>query len=408
MKPSAYISVSGAQRKALVTALCACGLLAASLTGPAGAAALGGPDVRSSLNQPLRVRLAVTLRDGEDLAPTCVRAVAPKRDDLPMVPGARASLQRDDRGVYVLYSSAAAMTEPALRGAVEVGCTDPVVREFVVLLDPPAVTLPQSLPQNQRAESAAEPVAPARATAPASASSAQNAAPATAPAASRARPVTQVKPRTARPVAAAPRQPKAVSATPKMTDRLTLTAPGAGATGLLGADSGLKLSDLLSRLPQADAAEGDPAQARQLAVEQARLAAILRDEDPFAAAQAKEKELSDRLVAMNRDLTAVRNQVTELAQRNRELERFAWFKWVVWALAGLMALIAAFFALRALRDLLPARRKQKEDPWWNATQTTVARNPVTTVEHLYRDTIKPVPARSAAQPGLEAATTSFD
>jgi hypothetical protein len=401
------LAVHGAAPRTLIAALAAASLLALSLPTPLHAAALGGPEVRSSLNQPLRVRLPLLLREGEELAANCVRAIAPKRDDLPMAFGARASLQRDERGPYVLYSSSGAMTEPAIRGAVEIGCTDPVTREFVVLLDPLAVNPP----------AVAQTAPPAAAGAAASLAGNASSADAAAAPTIQARPATKIAPRqtaqTATPrVGKPPKQRKESKApavaVPKLADRLTLSPPGDGVGTLMGGDGGLKLSDLLSRLPQPDSAPADPAAARQLAIEQARLAAILRDEDPLAAALAKERELSDRLSTMNRDLTAVRAQVDQLTQRNRELERFAWLKWVGWGLAGLIVLAAGFFAVRAVRNLIAGRRQDKEAPWWSATQAATVRGPATTVENLYRDTIKPVPARAAQQLDLSPNTTTFE
>jgi hypothetical protein len=380
------------------------GLITVTLHPAAQAAALGGVEARSALNQPLRVRIPVTLREGEDLPPNCVRAIAPQRDDLPAIMGARVSVLRDERGVYLQYTTNSPVIEPAVRGAVEVGCTDPVTREFVVLLDP--------LPVNPPAVAAA----PAPVPAPAASAAPPVARP---PAVAQAvRPTTTARPPRAvqapREAAARPTKPakpaaRASTTVAGLSDRLTLAPAGGGVSGLLGGESGLKLSELLSRVPQADAAPpADAEAARKLAIEQARFAAILRDEDPLAAAQAKERELSERLNAMNRDLTAVRAQVSELAQRNRELERFAWFKWIVWGLAGLLGLLALFFGVRAVREFITARKAPKEEPWWTGVQSTIARPPTVYADNPYRDTIKPVAAPAPRQHDIAATTTTFE
>jgi hypothetical protein len=374
----------------------------------AQAAALGGAEPRSSLNQPLRVRIAVTLRDGEELAPNCVRAIAPQRDDLPLVFGARATLQRDERGPYVLYTSSGPITEPAVRGAVEVGCSDPVVREFVVLLDPLPVNPPAVVPTPPAIGAVQpQPAVPAARVTPATPAAAPTRA--ARPTPPRASAATQAD----RAAATQPRKPTRNRAQPKasvpaVSDRLTLAPAGSGTSGLLGGDAGLKLSELLSRLPQGGDAPADAEVARKLAIEQARLVAILRDEDPLAAAQIKERELNERLNAMNRDLTAVRAQVAELAQRNRELERFAWMQWFGWLLAGLVVLATAFFAVRAVRNLVAARRKPKEDPWWTATQAAAMRPATVYADNPYHDTIKPAPAPAPLRAGPSESTTTFE
>ncbi len=296
------------------------GLIAASVPHAALAAAVGGPQGTARIGQPLLLRLPLVLRDGEELPPACVRIVPPQGTDAPPAAGARATLEERQ----VLVRTTQPVLEPAVRIAVQVGCDNPIVREFVILLDPPSArdSFEVSLPQSPQV---AAPVLAKPATSAATAKGRKGAARAAAAESAKSgkagksetpmaeKPAgkstekqarkSKNKQRASSAEAPAPRPAKSAGTT---GDRLKL-APAGGGRAL---SSELRTSTNLSQLP-AEGAPRDPEQTRRLALEQAKLAAILRDEDPYAAVLAKEKELAAKLSAIDTQLAQARQQMAK-------------------------------------------------------------------------------------------------
>lgn len=125
--------VSGARRRALV------GTVAVALPGVAAALSLGSAQLDSGLGQPLDLTIPVRTEAGEDLDPKCIRLVNPVDDQLPALTIARISLERDGMLLMARIQSLLPINEPALRVVVEVGCARRMQREYVLLIDPPAI-----------------------------------------------------------------------------------------------------------------------------------------------------------------------------------------------------------------------------------------------------------------------------
>lgn len=109
---------------------------------PTHALSLGEIEVSSSLGQPLRARVPVSLRAGEDLSPDCISVV--RADPFGgeangLIANARVEL-RNLAGKSVLFvSSMQAVDEPLARLLLRVSCSDggSIYREYTLLLDPP-------------------------------------------------------------------------------------------------------------------------------------------------------------------------------------------------------------------------------------------------------------------------------
>ncbi len=297
-------------------------LLLAAVLGtliPAGAGAMtvGGPQTVSGLAQPLRVRIPVSMDAGEELAGNCVKVLAPRGDDAPAAANVRASVQSSGQSTTVLLTTTSPVLEPAVRVAVQIGCTDPVIKEFVVLLDPMPVNAPVVAAPSPSLGAPVPAAQPAQSAARAASRVDGTASQGKAPARSRA-----VKARSANQAASGPlqssqsmRAPKAVAkAAAPRTDRVQLAPPDPVVLEPFLAQ--LRLSEGLSTLPAdsgAPAAAADQAARRRLVLDQARMAAILRDEDPVAAVLAKERELNARLDDVGKSLSQARQTLEQAA-----------------------------------------------------------------------------------------------
>ncbi len=104
---------------------------------------LGDANVASALGQPLQMTVPVTIDPGGELSQDCVRIVQDTGVDAdPSLNGARVTFDVDRS--QLLIETPQAITEPALRIVVELGCTQRIRREFAVLLDPPGMAAPAS------------------------------------------------------------------------------------------------------------------------------------------------------------------------------------------------------------------------------------------------------------------------
>ncbi len=154
-------------------------------------AGLGRITVQSALGQPLRAEVEITAVSREEAASLAVRlaSVAAFRqanlDFNPALTGVRVSLdRRGEAGFVVRIASPTAVNEPYLDLLIELtSSTGRVLREYTILLDPPALRASQDVvaPATGRPPAPA-PLAAAPAPAPAAAARAAPARPAAAPA----------------------------------------------------------------------------------------------------------------------------------------------------------------------------------------------------------------------------------
>jgi hypothetical protein len=113
-----------------------------SLSSNAFALGLGDPSVASVLGQPLQLTVPLVVDPGTELAAECVRIVPGPRDSIPSLNTGRITIEPEHGQLRI--ESLLPITEPALRVIVEAGCKERIRREYALLVDPPAVTMPQS------------------------------------------------------------------------------------------------------------------------------------------------------------------------------------------------------------------------------------------------------------------------
>jgi len=105
------------------------------------ALALGDPRVRSSLGDPLDMRVPVTVGSGESIEPACFSVVRDPGGDMPRITGARISVERSAAGAQLRIETRSPVNEPAFTLGIVASCpgqSGEYKRDFQVLLDPPA------------------------------------------------------------------------------------------------------------------------------------------------------------------------------------------------------------------------------------------------------------------------------
>jgi hypothetical protein len=395
-------------------------LFIGSVAAPAWALSVGGPEVQSKIGQPLKVRIPLSLQPGEELNPDCVRSLNPKGDDAPAVVNPRLVFDSLPRPAAVLLTTRSAVAEPAVRFAVQVGCDNPITKEFVVLLEPPgADDLRPPVVSAAAPSGAPAPVAsssaPQASAAPAKPSGAPAAAGQTRPAKSASGAAKASRPASAAeaPPARRPQtRPTARRAEPAPGDQLRL-AP-AIELGLAGGDlklsSELRMSSIASLSAAPDATTADPVRAHRMAIEQARLAAFLRDEDPVAAVIAKEKELAARLGQVGGELEKARGELSRAEAAKAPATPAAkpapapavapqesfFERWWAWLLAGGAVALGVLLLV-----LSTVRRKRQTEQWWASIPESDS--PESVLSHPAAPT--PAPRRAAPVPAPEAPRT---
>ena len=98
--------------------------------------ALGNIALQSSLGQPLRVVIPVSLSAGEILNTACLKLVRDPMGSTPQLLTGRVSVERNAASTRLIVTTPRAMNEPALRLSVQAGCGDTMRRDYVLLLDP--------------------------------------------------------------------------------------------------------------------------------------------------------------------------------------------------------------------------------------------------------------------------------
>jgi hypothetical protein len=122
---------------AAMTALLLATLLASSV---AHGLVLGEAFAQSALGSPLRIVIPVTAGAGESLQPGCFRFVSAGGDGSTSIVTARVSLER--AAARLVVTTANAVNEPAIRFSIQAECDGLAQRAYVVLLDPPELSVP--------------------------------------------------------------------------------------------------------------------------------------------------------------------------------------------------------------------------------------------------------------------------
>ena len=103
---------------------------------------LGNIASQSELDRPLRVVIPVSLSGGETPNAVCIRLVADNSPGAPQILTARVNLEQGATNPRLVITTASAVHEPAVRLAVQAGCGSTARRDYVLLLDPPALQSP--------------------------------------------------------------------------------------------------------------------------------------------------------------------------------------------------------------------------------------------------------------------------
>lgn len=253
--------------------------------GQAHALGLGAIALQSGLGRPLQGTIPVYGLAADDAGAVCLKSRVLALDGS-LLSRPVAELAGSGASTMVSIRTAESINEPAVLVSVEIGCTSAVRREYQLLLDPLPAALPMAssapVERTGRAErtngKAVSP--PAWTTAPVP-------APVVASAAVKAKaPANAVR------KLQVPAKPTPVAETKSV---LTLTG-GDVAIEQVRAKLALRSATVLSE-PRV---ETDPARLAALRADQARVAALLRGEDPGAGAQAQLRDVQGRLQALQR------------------------------------------------------------------------------------------------------------
>ncbi len=103
--------------------------------GAGNAIGLGSLRMQSGLNQALRASIPLIGVDNLDVSASCIKAMLESLDGI-FIDAPQISLMRNMQSTTIMLSLRQAIHEPALKLTVDVGCNNPIRREYKVLLDP--------------------------------------------------------------------------------------------------------------------------------------------------------------------------------------------------------------------------------------------------------------------------------
>jgi FimV-like protein len=329
------------------------------------AAGLGSIAVQSGLGEPLRVSIQLVGGDAYDVVSECIKARVSTLEG-GMIATPKAGATRNGQSTTIQLTTHQNINELAVNVSVSVGCTATVHRDYQILLDPVS-----SLP----ATAAALPAESARRSGSDARSSAVTAQP------PYINMVTQGKGRKRHLVKSpgtrpqATRDPATATALPALrkaarisSSRMKKVSHGVLTLSIAGEETGgqeldrhdtaltLKLATTLS----ASASETDAQKLADIRVRQARLAALLRDEDPGQAAEA-------RLRFVQHEMQDIRAQSDLLKQQERSEQaamqamRNDLRHWIVGLGAAVLACFGAIGWL--LWRLFVARKNDRHASW---------------------------------------------
>lgn len=110
---------------------------------PGHGVTLGNVASQSGLGQPLRVVIPLTVASGEALHVACLKLVADNTSGPPQIVTGRVNIeQAATNKPRLVITTPTAVYEPAVRLSVQAGCGSTSRRDYVVLLDPPALESP--------------------------------------------------------------------------------------------------------------------------------------------------------------------------------------------------------------------------------------------------------------------------
>ena len=120
------------------------GLLAATLPLTAAGVGLGEVTQQSSLGQPLRIVVPVTVGPDEDGPAECFKLIGAERegDGVPQLLFGRVNVERTPAGTRLVVTNGRPVNDPIVRITLQAGCESAVRREYMLFLDPPAIEAP--------------------------------------------------------------------------------------------------------------------------------------------------------------------------------------------------------------------------------------------------------------------------
>jgi len=326
-------------------------ILAGLLLGSgAQAIGLGSLTVNSGLSQPFRGVVPIIVNGDEEAG--CAVLRANNADDLPGLRDARLTVVEAEGKSRLEISTFAPVTEPALKLTIRFGCSSPVTRSFMVLLDPPVLFGRDAPPQLT-----VPGVAPAQPTAAAQLPTAQvTPSVPTAPVAGTGAPAVR-KASVAAPGA------RSRNAARKRTKR---AAPVAAAK---------PAGDQMRVKPAGKAAQVPPPDAEQLRAERDRLRRELEGANQSISTSGREIELQRKVVELMRESDKLN---LDLKTTNDALrvakEAPAQRDWLSWVLAGVTVLLVVAVLTGLALTLLWWRRRRVEpepepgQPWWTGRE----------------------------------------
>lgn len=293
---------------------------------PATEVGLGIAQINSRVGQPLAMQIPVTGAGAGTLSPDCVRlSSTPAGEGAPVLSQASVSLVRNGTQSSIQVSTPGPVNEPALRVILDVGCTNPLRREYGVLLD-----ANPNLPA--LAETAPPPPPPAPAPAPAAA-----AAPAAGPAAPAAEaPAITPTPPVAAPLPAptvaqaAPPSPAPAPAPAAPPKRHHPHRPPAAAHPAAPAAAAPAMpakvpaapanAPLASNAPSGPGPESKRAPAPEKAPSPEGDHLVLAAPDDAAATALRLSEMDKRVQDLSNEITQLRTELASERQRRSEAE----------------------------------------------------------------------------------------
>jgi pilus assembly protein FimV len=304
----------------------------------AHALGLGSIALQSGLGRPLQASIPVYGLAADDTGSNCLKTRLLALDGS-LLARPLAELTGSGAAALLTIRTVVSVNEPVVNVSVEIGCTNSVKREYQILLDPVPATAQQPAPVLP----AARPVRAERNALPPS--------PALEPQHPSITPTTAAAPASTTVKRPAPARPKPAAA-PKSV--LTLTA-GDAEIEQVRANLALRYATTLSE-PRL---ETDPARLAEMRADQARVAALLRGENPLAYAQAQTRELQARLQAAQQTAAeATRRIEQEKATMAAAQDQTVSSKLVAVLVALLVACIAAIGWL--LWSRAEDRRRQEQ------------------------------------------------
>ncbi|MBK4736000.1 type IV pilus assembly protein FimV [Noviherbaspirillum pedocola] len=313
-------------------------LLSALAAWSASALAIGlGPiSVQSSLSQPLEASVPVISATPADIATGCLKARAEDLEGIPMAQIAAYAAQ-DGNAAAIVLSSERAINEPGFRLEVRVGCHEVTSRTYDVLLDPAGTAGAASAATRRRLRRYA-------------------------PDTTSVLPVPNLTDMQ-RP------HPLAAKPAPEPRSVLKVAAPETIEEKLKGADLvkpdwNLRVDTILSLSDKSRGAEQMPMWRRM----QARLAAVLRNEDPY---EDLSKQLDDaRRAAVDGKKQAAQLRAQALSDKSAlqsQIDAMYSPAWIA-GLGGVSIVLAAALSALAYRRRRSLKPPKAAQPWHHTTE----------------------------------------